>query len=220
MDRSIALDRSPFRCVMSVMRKSFAWLTLLLAWIGIVAVASADHKFRPVPATGKARAPLSMKVVAYDGAVNGLLTVEVKNTSTKAQSFTADGLYFVPDGDPDQAPQRLGAVGPLQLATAQSEQRLDSVVVPPGKSIAVKLAVFCIDSHRPAPSSQTEFSLGHKRLPRNLTDTIESNAKLAADKAGGYAPPAATAEIQGEVWKARDAKWISLDGEGAQEAGK
>ena len=84
--------------------------------------------------------------------------------------------------------------------------------------MAVKLDVFCIDSHRPSPSSANTFTLGKSRLPRALARTIETSAKAAADQSGGYAPAASA--IQGEVWKHRDKRWVRLDGEGVQEAGK
>ena len=53
---------------------------------------------------------------------------------------------------------------------------------------------------------------------------IKANADRAvsAERAkGASAPrPAAKSAIQSEVWKSRDAKWVELDGEGAQEAAK
>lgn len=197
------------------MRTSLLTLVVaVLAWFG---TAAADSKFRPVP---KGRG-LAVKAVSYDGATNGVLTVQVKNTSGKAQRFTAEGLYFVPDGDPDEAPQRLGAVGPLQLAAdTGAGGAKDSLEVAAGATVTVRLDVFCIDSHRPSPSSSNTFTLGRTRLPRQLSRTIESSAKMAADEAGGYPAPAAKSAIQGEVWKARDKKWIALDGEGSQEADK
>ena len=83
--------------------------------------------------------------------------------------------------------------------------------------------MFCIDSHRSSPTSSTPFTVGKSRLPKTLARTIDRQAKKAASSAadeGGYAAPAAKSEIQGEVWKARDAKWVKIDGEGAQEATK
>lgn len=199
------------------MRSSLSVVTLLLAVLAWFGSAAADNRFRPVP---KARG-LAVQAVAYDGATNGVLTVKVKNSSDKAQRFSAEGLYFVPDGDPDTAPQRLGAVGPLQLASDRGDgSRKNSLEIAAGETVTVRLDVFCIDSHRPSPSSDNSFTLGRTRLPRQLSRTIETSAKVAADEAGGYPAPAAKSAIQGEVWKARDKKWVALDGEGAQEAGK
>jgi len=197
------------------MRSSLAVVALVLTLVGAAGTAGADQKFHGVPGKGKS---LAVRVVTYDGSVNGTLTVEVRNTSGKAQRFSAEGLYFVPDGDPDSAPQRLGAVGPLQLASDDGEARSSSVAIPAGATVAVKLDVFCIDSHRDAPSSADSFSLGRTRMPKALARTIETSAKAAADDEGGYAP--AKSSIQGKVWEARDRAWIKLDGEGTQEADK
>ncbi len=199
------------------MRTIAILLAVLLTTIG---VAGADERFHSVPAA-KGRSPLALKVVGYDGSTNGELTVEIKNPSAKAMRFAAEGLYFVPDGDPDQAPQRLGAVGPLRIASSEDDgARQASLVIEPGQTVQVKLDVFCIDSHRASPSSSNTFTLGSKRLPKQLAKTIEVRAKGAADEVGGFAAPAAKSAIQSEVWKARDQKWIAIDGEGDQEAGK
>lgn len=165
---------------------------------------------------------LDLRVVSYDGSVNGELTVEVKNLTKSARTFTATGLYFVPDGKADEAPQRLGAVGPMQIANDQSPQpkRLDKLDIPANSSMTVKLDVFCIDSHRSAPTSQNSFTLGTKRLPAKLRSTIETRSKAAADEVGGYAAPAAKSVMQSKVWEARDAEWVKIDGEGKQEVSK
>lgn len=184
--------------------------------------AAADGKFHKVPAASKVeRAPLQLRIVAYDGAVNGALTVEVKNPGRTAARFSAAGLYFVPDGDPDQAPQRLGAVGPMQLASdGGARAPTDELAVPAGATVQVVLDVFCIDSHRPSPTTATPFTVAKARMPKPLATGIAVAGKAAADEAGGYAAPAAKAKIQEQVWHTRDAKWIKLDGEGVQESAK
>lgn len=165
---------------------------------------------------------LQIRAVEYDGSTNGVLTVQVKNTQKTAQKFIATGLYFVPEGDADTAPQRLGAVGPMQIATGKKE--VNELEVAPGATVEVQLDVFCIDSHRPSPSPQNKFNIGASKLPRELAATIEKRAEamVIESAAEGYAAPrpAARAKIQNEVWKSRDSKWIKLDGEGAQEAAK
>lgn len=170
-----------------------------------------DTKFRAVPG-----AKLEIRATTYDGSTNGTLVVEVRNPGKTAQKFSAAGLYFVPQGDPDQAPQRLGAVGPMQIAggTEQTE-----AVIAAGATVEIKLDVFCIDSHRASPSTENVFSVGATRMPKELTSTIEGRAD-AAVRAKKAPRPAAKSEIQSEVWKSRDAKWIKLDGEGQQEATK
>ncbi len=161
---------------------------------------------------------LDLRVVSYDGAVNGELTVEVKNPGKEKKVFTATGLYFVPDGKADEAPQRLGAVGPMQIAG--QEQRVEKLELAPGQAMKVKLDVFCIDSHRPSPTSKNSFTIGSKRLPPKLRSTIETNAKRAVDQSGGYKAPASKSRVQSEVWQARDAEWVPIDGEGQQEVQK
>lgn len=183
--------------------------------------AEATPPANAAPATPGEASGLDLRVVSYDGSVNGELTVEVKNSTKIARTFTATGLYFVPDGNKDEAPQRLGAVGPMQIAGDQATaKRVDQLVVPPNSSLKVKLDVFCIDSHRSAPTSKNTFSLGSKRLPAKLRSTIETRSKAAADEVGGYAAPAAKSAVQSKVWEARDAEWIKIDGEGKQEVSK
>lgn len=180
-----------------------------------------DTKFGGVPDT-----KLEVRAVQYDGSVNGRLHVQVRNPTKAAQKFSAKGLYFVPEGNPDTAPQRLGAVGPMQLATDGKAEgkEVGELDVAPGATVDVVLDVFCIDSHRPSPSPQNTFNIGAKRMPKELAQTIEGRADAAVESArasGNAAPrPAAKSSIQGEVWRSRDAKWIELDGEGKQEVGK
>jgi hypothetical protein len=176
-----------------------------------------DTKFKSVPGS-----KLQIRAVEYNGSTNGTLTVQVKNTDKTAQKFVATGLYFVPEGNPDTAPQRLGAVGPMQIASEGKE--VSELEVKPGATVEVQLDVFCIDSHRPSPSPQNRFIVGVSKLPRQLARTIENRADQMVKEAaaeGAAAPrPAAKGKIQSEVWRSRDAKWVELDGEGKQEAAK
>lgn len=178
-----------------------------------------ETAFRAVP-DGK---QLQIRAIIYNGSTNGTLTVQVKNPTKTAQKFSAAGLYFVPDGNPETAPQRLGAVGPMQLATDATKE-LSELPIAAGETIEVQLDVFCIDSHRSSPSPQNKFSVGTKRLPKDLTSKIEKKANDAVDASrrdGHAAPrPAAKQRIQSDVWESRDSKWVELDGEGSQEAKK
>ena len=187
-------------------------------WVSVAHAERHDTKFKAVPDSS-----LQIRAVEYDGAVNGTLKVQVKNTQKTAQKFTATGLYFVPEGDPDTAPQRLGAVGPMQLAT-DSKKEQASIDVPAGATVDVALDVFCIDSHRGSPGPKNVFDVGAKRMPKQLSQQIETGADEAvsdARKSGAASPrPAAKSAIQSKVWKSRDDKWIELDGEGKQEVGK
>jgi hypothetical protein len=120
-----------------------------------------DTKFQAVP-----DAKLEMRAVQYDGSTNGRLHVQVRNPARTAQKFSAKGLYFVPEGDPNSAPQRLGAVGPMQIAGDGKE--VSELEVAPGATVDVVLDVFCIDSHRASPSPQNKFSIGVKKMPKEL----------------------------------------------------
>lgn len=198
--------------------------TAVLLVLGLFAgTAAADNKFHPLPAAKAERGNLQLRVVSYDGSTNGELTVEVKNTSKKPLVFMAKGLYFVPDGDPEQAPQRLGAVGPFEIATDKEDaegRRVEKVTIAAGGTVELTLDVFCIDSHRSSPSSSTPFTIARSKMPASLARDIDVNTKRAAKSAGGFAAPAATDAVQSEVWKQRDKKWVELEGESAQEAGK
>jgi len=173
-----------------------------------------ETRFKQVPG-----ALLEIRATTYDGSTNGTLTVEVRNLGKTAQKFAATGLYFIPEGNPDSAPQRLGAVGPMVEGNGEDRTEL---VIAAGATVEVKLDVFCIDSHRSSPSPRNVFSVGVSRMPKELAATIEGRADSAvrAKRSAGEsaARPAAKSDIQAEVWKSRDAKWIKLDGEGQQEA--
>jgi len=174
--------------------------------------------FRKLPGSS-----LVIRAVAYDGATNGVLTVQLQNRTPQTQTFVAGGLYFVPEGNPNTAPQRLGAVGPLQIA-AYPETDLQTLEVPPGATMEVTLDVFCIDSHRASPSPSNKFHVAKTRMPRALTSTIENkaDAAVAEERAKGESAPrkSAKGKIQAEVWESRDRQWIELDGEGHQEHAK
>jgi len=197
----------------------------LLAVVGSVLFAFpalAKGPFAPIPAeqTGGKATGLELRIVRYDGSTNGVLAVEVKNPGPQPVDFSAKGLYFVPQGNADQAPQRLGAVGPFSMETQQGWQRREATTIAPGAVVRMKLDVYCIDSHRGSPSSSTAFRLGKDRVPKKIVEAIDRDAHKAAGALGGVSAPRAKSAVQSEVWKNRDAKWIELDGEGKQEASK
>jgi hypothetical protein len=197
-----------------------SFVLALLALLLAAGPALADEKFHSVPKSGKGKSKLQLRVVAYNGSTNGTLTVEVKNPTGKPLTFSAEGLYFVPDGDPDKAPQRLGAVGPMQIAEGDDDRdddgEVESVTIPAEDSVTLSLEVFCIDSHRASPSASTDFTIAKKRMPKQLVRDIDRDARKAAKSAGSY--EAANDDIQGAVWKNRNKKWVELDGEGDQES--
>jgi hypothetical protein len=186
------------------------------ALLGLAGTAMAD-KGTAIPGVKGETSGLRMNVVRYEGGSNGQLTVEVLNPTASAGDFSAQGLYFIPDENANNAPQRLGAVGPFSVHGGPTSEH---VSVPPSGKVTLKLDVFCIDSHRRAPATGDVFHLAGARMPVNLSNDIAANARKAATANGGYAAPAAKSAVQSEVWKARDKKWLKLEGEGRQEAGK
>jgi hypothetical protein len=182
--------------------------------------ALADTAFARLPGEQGKTSPLLMRIVQYQGSVNGVITVEVKNPTGNPQEFSAKGLYFVPTGNANEAPQRLGAVGPFQLQSRNGPRRLDRATIAPGAIERMTLDVYCIDSHRGSPSSSTTFRLAKDRVPPPLVRAIDDSAEKSAASYGGVSAPAARSAVQSEVWRNRDGKWIELDGEGKQEAAK
>jgi hypothetical protein len=173
--------------------------------------------YQPLPPEpGGKPTGLDVRVVSYNGSTNGAITVEVRNPTKEPQEFTAAGLFFVPAMDPDKAPQRLGAVGPYEVDAT----RYEKLKVAPGATVKANLDVYCIDSHRSSPSSNTPFRIAKDRLPPQLTQAIDVESKAVAAPMGGVSTPAAKSAVQGTVWKNRDAKWIRVEGESKQEANK
>jgi hypothetical protein len=193
-----------------------------LASAVFAAPAHAEKAFAPIPPeqTGGTPSGVSLRIVKYDGSTNGALEVEVKNTRPEATPFVAKGLYFVPDGNANEAPQRLGAVGPFSVKSAKGWERRESLTLAPGAAAELRLDVYCIDSHRGSPSSSTGFRMAKERVPKKLSDDIARDAEKAAQGMGGVAAPEAKGAVQSQVWRNRDKKWLKLEGEGAQEAGK
>jgi hypothetical protein len=196
--------------------------TVSLLCVSAPVLAADGGPFAPVPAIGAgAKASgLEMRVVQYDGSTNGRIRIEVRNPTRQPVEFSARGLYFVPGGNPDQAPQRLGAVGPFQVRTEKGLERREKLMIAPGGTSELQLDVYCIDSHRSSPSSGTAFRPAKDRIPDHITGAIDKDAKKATESLGGVADPRAKGVVQSTVWKNRDARWVPLDGEGTQEVGK
>ena len=190
----------------------------LLLLLAALPATAATASFDPVPPDGKESSGLLIRVVQYEGSVNGGMTVEVKNPGAKPADFAANGLFFVPAVDADHAPQRLGAVGPFQV-TGKGD-RADKLSIAAGASQKLTLDVYCIDSHRSSPTSATPFRVSKERMPKQLVQTIDTSAREAAKDLGGVSATPAKGAVQSQVWKSRNEKWIHLDGEGKQEAGK
>jgi len=195
---------------------TFATFGLILSGPGAAQAAP----FEKLPGAKGRTSPLLMRVVKYRGDTNGAITIEVKNPTDEAQEFTAKGIYFVPQGPANEAPQRLGAVGPFQLQTSEGPKRLRTTTIAAGATERMTLDVYCIDSHRASPSSSTNFHVAKSRTPEELANDIDAAAERSAARYGGVSASAAKPSVQSEVWRNRDKKWIKLEGEGSQEIGK
>jgi len=190
-------------------------------FIALLPAPAAATGFDRLPGEQGKTSPLLMRIVQYQGSTNGAITVEVKNPTSTPQEFSAKGIYFVPTANANEAPQRLGAVGPFQLQGNNGpSQRLERTTIAAGATERLTLDVYCIDSHRASPSSSTSFRIAKDRVPAPLMKAIDADASAAAEGYGGVSSPKAKSSVQSEVWKNRDKKWIPLDGEGKQEAAK
>ena len=190
-------------------------LTLLALGLLIASPARAGGA-APLPALDGKAPGLVLKVDRYTGGTNGKMVVTVTNPGRTAVAFDPQGLYFVPEGDPEKAPQRLGAAGPFEVVEAGTTQERTSVKVPPRGSVTVQLQVFCIDSHRSSPTAEHSFKMAAQRLPAQLRRQIATGAAAEMKRAGGRMPAAKSA-IQSHIWSTRDGNWIKLQGERKQE---
>ena len=186
------------------------WLTLVSWAKG--GTARADS-FVPLAQVGGENPVLKIRVLNYSGSTNGGMWVEVNNPSKTEQKFVADGIFFVPAGDPDKAPQRLGAAGPFQeIREGKAAPHTQQVTVSPGETKRLALEVFCSDAHRGSPSSSTQFSVAKERLPKELRQEIRKGNDSILGANGGDVGKSKGA-IQSNMWKERDKKWIKLEGE-------
>ncbi len=180
-------------------------------------VSAKTPAFGPIPMKGKAKTSLQMRVVEYRGGTNGKMVIEVKNSGAKAEEFSAKGLYFIPDGDAEKAPQRLGAAGPFEAQQDGKWATMEGLKMKAGQVARMKLDVFCIDSHRASPNSSTKFSFATERLPEKLTQEIEKGTKALMAEKKVLNALKAKGDVQGYIWKTRDSKWIKLQGERKEE---
>lgn len=198
--------------------RSILWGVLLATFFlaAIAARPARADKFVPLADLGGKGEDLQIRVVRYDGSTNGKMVVDVRNAGKTRTQFVAEGIYFIPKGDPEKAPQRLGAAGPFTVVGHKDASSLQALALQPGETRQLQLDVFCIDSHRSSPSSSTSFSVAAKRMPKELRQTIASDAQKIIRRNKGDVEKS-KGEIQSTTWKARDSKWIKLEGERKQE---
>jgi hypothetical protein len=193
-----------------------------LAVLGVGSLASAaPPAFGPLPTLDKTKkTDLRFRVVRYDGGTNGKMVVEVRNDGSKAEEFQAKGLYFVPKGDPEKAPQRLGAAGPFKVKEGKKWTRFEAMKVQPNKVVRLELDVFCIDSHRSSPNSKTQFTFASQRMPKKLAEKIDRGTKKLMKAKKVEEALSVKGDVQVYIWKTRDKDWIKLQGERKAEKSK
>ena len=113
-------------------RSILLWLYALS--LMLAAPAWADKGFVPLPTAAGVPKDLEIQVRRYEGSTNGQLTVEIRNPTTRTVKFEAGGLYFVPEQNANDAPQRLGA--PVLLPCASSPAALNTATATPYRRAA------------------------------------------------------------------------------------
>ena len=170
-------------------------------------------EFQRIPALGLDDGGLNLRIVRYTGGTNGGMEVEVRNPGRVAKKFNPKGIFFIPDMPADDAPQRLGAAGPMEVQLDDDWKALDDATIRPGETRRFRLQVFCIDSHRSSPSPSTPFRLAKKRLPKELRAEIEQGTRKIMRSQKAKTAKKSSSDVQGHVWKTRNKKWIKLEGE-------
>jgi hypothetical protein len=181
--------------------------------VGLAPAAQARKGFARLPALGRQGQSLRIRIVGYKG---GKMHVQVRNIGATPATFKADGLYFVPEGDPARAPQRMGAAGPMEVALGGAWQRKQAHRISARGIATIRLDVFCLDSHRSGPSDGQAFSVARRRLPKALRRRIVEGTSRIYSRARRAKRPARGA-IQSYIWKTRNARWIKLQGERRRE---
>ena len=192
-------------------------LALILALcLALIPAVSSAGDFVDLPAEKGGKSSMKVKFVRYTGGTNGHIVVDIKNAGKAEARFQAQGLYFVPNGSPEQAPQRLGAAGPFQSQEQGKWKEQEKLSLKAGETRRLKLQVFCLDSHRSSPGSEQGFSVARDLLPKDLRKTISQGAQEIFVK-NGKKMPSAKGAIQSHIWSTRNKKWIKLQGERKQE---
>ena len=186
-----------------------AALTLLATTVAGPALAD---KYVKLPKLDKKATALEIRFVRYTGGTNGEMVVDIRNRGKHTETFTAESLFFVPNGDPENAPQRLGAAGPFRVEKDKQWIVAEDAAIAPGKTERVFLQVFCIDSHRSSPAAKHKFSVARERLPKKLRGKINAETKNILRKNKGDMKRSKSA-IQSHIWESRDGDWVKLEGE-------
>lgn len=186
-------------------------LALCAALVLSIGTAAADDAFHAVPAAPDQGGPLELRVVSFGNGVHGEMVVEVRNPSAEPAVFFVSGLYFVPDDDGGEAPQRMGVIGGGRTGVEEAPRA--GIKLAAGAARKVRLDVYCIDRSRHAPSSGTTYTLAGARMPARLAVALADGTRpMIGDRLG---PPddALANQIQEQVWTIRKRVRARLAGE-------
>ena len=192
------------------MKKAAIAAMFAVFWVAPTLAQATGKGYARLPARKGTRSTLLIKITGYR---NGKVEAVVRNTSARAQNFDPQGLYFVPDGNPDKAPQRMGAAGPFEVLDSGTWKPRRKMRVRPGARAKVRLRVFCLDSHRASPRNGQGFSVAVKRLPKHLQKRIVAGTRRIFSAKGAYRRSGAKSAAQSHIWRVRNSKWIRLQGE-------
>ncbi|HVV84257.1 MAG TPA: hypothetical protein VHE35_14390 [Kofleriaceae bacterium] len=173
--------------------------------------AAADDAFHPVPAAPGQGGPLELKVDSFGNGVHGEMQVEVHNPGSAPAIFYVSGLYFVPDPNEEEAPQRMGIIGGIR--TGLEEAPRVGVSVPAGATRKLRFDVYCVDRWRHAPSSLTTYSLAPTRMPAKLIAALDAETKPLVGGTFGSPDEMLADRIQDLVWETRHRVHARLAGE-------
>lgn len=200
------------------MRRSIMFVLAVGVMGMLAASASADDRFHPMPPGTGQDGKFELRVVHYDDGVHGEMTVEVHNLGNASSNFSARGLYFTPDDNPNIAPQRLAVVGGIR--TGSEDAPRDLIQVAAGGTMKVRFDVYCLDEDRHAPRSSTQFTLARSRLPDALQVGLEQATAEVVKTIKLKADDDQQRRIQPLVWQVRrdpSLRGLKLRGDGAQE---
>jgi len=188
---------------------TFAVLGVALVFSSPAALADG---FVPLPsieaqASTKAYFQTSLKI-RFVKFVRGKAIVELRNDGAFKTTFKAQGLFFVPEVNPERAPQRMVAAGPFYVASRSTP--LSSLGIAAGKKARVTLNVFCLDAHRSYPSDGQRYRIAKARLPKDLRSAISRGAATIVNSASARQ---ASYRLQSHIWTVRSGDWVRLEGE-------
>lgn len=196
------------------MKKVMAVLAVTALWLAPQPASARGKGFAKLPAQKGKQTKLEIRMMGYK---NGKLVAQIRNKSRRPQTFDPQGLFFVPNGNPDKAPQRMGAAGPFEVLESGTWKAKRRMKVASGKRFKVRLHLFCLDSHRSSPSNGQAFAVARKRLPKRLQTRIAKGTRRIFAAEGAYARPSAKSAAQSHIWRVRNSKWIRLQGERRKE---